>query len=62
MQFYEKILKNFKSATLIDRESFKTQNKTKNYKFIKKTRLFTQRQINHCINVIIQKKKIRKRN
>ena len=34
---------NLKNAILIDREDLKTQNEAENYKFIKKTRLFTQR-------------------
>ena len=34
---------NLKDATLIDHEDFKTQNEAKNYEFIEKTRLFTQR-------------------
>ena len=34
---------NLKDATLIDRESLKTQNKTENYKFIEETRSFTQK-------------------
>ena len=32
---------NLKNATLIDREDFKTQSETENYKFIEKMRLFT---------------------
>ena len=31
---------NLKNVTLIDRENFKMQNETENYKFIKKTKLF----------------------
>ena len=34
---------NLKDATSIDREDFKAQDETKNYEFIKKTKLFTQR-------------------
>ena len=34
---------NSKNATSIDREDFKTQNETENYKFIEETKLFTQK-------------------
>ena len=53
---------NLKNATLIDREDLKTQNETENYKFIEETKLFTQKQMSHCINVTMRKKKVRKRN
>ena len=33
------------------------QSEAKNYKFIEKTRLFTQRQMNHCIKITMRKKK-----
>ena len=41
-------IRNLKDATSIDRENLKAQNKAKDYEFIKKARLFTQRQMNYC--------------
>ena len=53
---------NLKDVTLIDRENFKAQSKAKNYKFIKKAKLFTQRQMSHCKqNNNANKKKARRR-
>ena len=47
MQSYKKFLKILKDVTLIDDEGFKTENETKNYKYIKETKLFMQREMNH---------------
>ena len=39
---------NLKDVTLIDREDLKAQSKAKDYEFIKKAKLFMQRQMSHC--------------
>ena len=49
-----------KDAILIDDENFKAQNKTKDYKFIEKARLFTQKQISHCKQNNNAKKKVQR--
>ena len=45
---YRREIWNSKNATLINREDLKVQSEAKNYEFIEKARLFTQRQMSHC--------------